>query len=96
MSTTAKSFSALQMAVRYGVRENTARLFMHKVREAMKSSENNPMEGVVHVDEYVVGGRETGKQGRSYNVKKKKAVCAVQLTEHGKVRRFYTKRNSIR
>ena len=40
MSTTTKNFSALQMAVRYGVRENTARLFMHKVREAMKSSEN--------------------------------------------------------
>lgn len=36
MSTSTKSLSASQTAVRFGVRENTARLFMHKVREAMK------------------------------------------------------------
>lgn len=89
MATTTKSLSALQMSVRYGVQENTARLFMHKVREAMKSSENYPMDGIVHVDEFVVGGHEETKQGRSYDSKKKKAVCALQLTEDGKVKRFY-------
>jgi hypothetical protein len=31
---------------------------MHKVREAMKSSEDFPMKGIVNVDEYVVGGYE--------------------------------------
>lgn len=31
MSTTTKDLSSLQMSVRYGVAENTARLFMHKV-----------------------------------------------------------------
>lgn len=90
MSTTTKSLSASQMSVRFGVRENTARLFMHKVREAMKSSENHPMEGIVHIDEFVVGGKEKDKPGRSYNSKKKKSICAVQLTEDGKVKRFYT------
>jgi transposase-like protein len=89
MSTTTKSLSASQMSVRFGVRENTARLFMHKVREAMKSSENHPMEGIVHIDEFVVGGKEKDKPGRSYNSKKKKSICAVQLTEDGKVKRFY-------
>jgi len=89
MSTTTKSLSAMQMSVRYGVQENTARLFMHKVREAMKSSGNNPIEGIVHVDEFVVGGREQSKQGRSYDSKKKKSVCAVELTDDGKVKRFY-------
>lgn len=89
MSTTTKSLSASYMSVRYGVTESTARLFMHKVREAMKSSENYPMDGVVNVDEFVVGGKENGKQGRSYNSKKKKSICAVQLTEKGKVKRFY-------
>jgi transposase-like protein len=89
MSTTTKSLSASYLSVRYGVTENTARLFMHKVREAMKSSENNPMDGNVHVDEFVVGGKEKGKPGRSYHSKKKKAVCAVQLTDEGKVKRFY-------
>ena len=89
MSTTTKSLSAMQMSVRYGVQENTARLFMHKVREAMKSNGNNPIEGIVHVDEFVVGGHEESKQGRSYDSKKKKSVCAVELTDDGKVKRFY-------
>lgn len=89
MATTTKSLSALQMSVRYGIHERTARLFMHKVREAMKSSGDNPIEGIVHVDEFVVGGHEESKQGRSYDSKKKKSVCAVELTDEGKVKRFY-------
>jgi hypothetical protein len=55
----------------------------------MSSSGNNPMDGIVHVDEFVLGGREEKKTGRSYDAKKKKAVIAVQLTEDGKVRRMY-------
>lgn len=90
MATTTKSLSASQMAVRFGVHQRTARLFMHKVREAMKSSEDYPMTGIVNVDEYVVGGYEEGKPGRSYDSTKKKAVCAVELTDNGKVKRFYT------
>lgn len=89
MATTTKSLSASQMSVRYGIRENTARLFMHKVREAMKSSEKHPMDGIVHIDEFVVGGKEKEKQGRSYDSKKKKSICAVELTDDGKVKRFY-------
>lgn len=89
MSTTTKDLSALQMSVRYGVSENTARLFMHKVREAMKSDEKNGMKGLVQIDEFTVGGKEENKQGRSYDAKKKKVVCAVELTDEGKVKRFY-------
>ena len=79
------------MSVRYGITETTARLFMHKIREAMKSSESQPMDGEVHVhvDEFVVGGKENNKPGRSYHSKKKKTVCALQLTKEGKVMRFY-------
>jgi len=90
MSTTTKSLSASYMAERFGVTEKTARLFMHKVREAMKSSENHPMKGRVEVDEFVVGGKEKGMVGRSYDAKKKKAVCAVEYTESGKVKRMYS------
>ena len=90
MSTSTKSLSACQTAVRIGVHERTARMFMQKVREAMKSSEDYPMTGVVNVDEYVIGGYEEGKPGRSYDSNKKKAVCAVELTDDGKVKRFYT------
>jgi len=89
MSTTTKSLSASYMGVRYGVTEKTARLFMHKVREAMKSSEKHPMDGNVHVDEFVVGGKEKGKVGRSYHSKKKKVACAVELTNKGKIKRMY-------
>jgi transposase-like protein len=89
MATSTKSLSASYMGVRYGVTEKTARLFMHKVRTAMKSSGNHPMDGQVNVDEFVVGGKEKGKVGRSYNSKKKKVVCAVQLTDKGKIRRMY-------
>lgn len=89
MSTSTKGLSASYMGVRYGITEKTARLFMHKIREAMKSSENHPMDGQVEVDEFVVGGKEEGKVGRSYDGKKKKAVCAVQYTDEGKVKRMY-------
>ncbi len=89
MATTTKSLSASYMGVRYGVTEKTARLFMLKVREAMASSGNHPMDGTVHVDEFVLGGKEEGKAGRSYDSKKKKIVTAVQLTDKGKVKRMY-------
>lgn len=90
MATTTKSLSASYVGERFGVTEKTARLFMHKVREAMKSSGSNPMDGNVHVDEFVLGGKEEGKVGRSYNSRKKKVVCAVQLTDDGKVKRMYS------
>ena len=89
MSTTTKSLSASYMAVRFGVTEKTARLFMHKVREAMKSSGKHPMDGTVHIDEFVIGGKEKGKVGRSYDSKKKKIVTALELTDKGKVKRMY-------
>jgi len=47
---------------------------MQKVRETMASSGNVPMDGEVHVDEFVLGGKDEGKTGRSYNGKKKKEV----------------------
>mgnify|MGYP001036348550 FL=1 len=89
MSTTTKSLSASYMGVRLGITEKSARYFMHKVREAMQSSGNHPMDGIVHVDEFVLGGKEETKTGRSYHTKKKKAVTAVQLTEDGKIKRMY-------
>ena len=90
MATSTKSLSASYVAERFGVTEKTARLFMHKVREAMKSSGKHPMKGRVHIDEFVIGGKEEGKVGRSYDSKKKKIICAVELTEDGKVKRMYS------
>ena len=91
MSATTKSISSNQMAKRLNIRYNTAWLFMHKVRIAMKSSGNFPMTGTVVVDEFVFGGKEDLKQGRSSDSKKKKVVAAVEIDEKGGVKRAYFK-----
>jgi len=91
MSTTTKSLSAKYMAERVGISEYTARMFMHKVREAMKPSKSHPMKGRVEADEFTVGGKEQGKIGRSYDAKKKKAAVALELTPDNKVKRMYIK-----
>lgn len=92
MSATTKSMSSTQMAKRYSISRPTAGLFMHKVRTAMKSSELNPIIGTVYVDEFVYGGRENLKQGRSNDSKKKKIVAAVEIDDKGGVKRAYFKR----
>lgn len=92
MATTTKSLSASYVSERFSVTKKTARLFMHKVREAMKSGGKHPMNGKVHIDEFVIGGKEESKVGRSYDSKKKKVVCAVELTNEGKVKRMYAMR----
>ena len=72
MTTTTKSLSARYIAVRYQVSQNTVRLLMHKVREAMESGGKYPMDGVALVDEFVLGGVEQGKIGRSMIPRKRK------------------------
>ena len=91
MSTSSKSISSIQMGKRFSIRQGTAWYFMQKVRKAMKSSQKYPLEKLIHVDEFTVGGKEQGKQGRSYDTKKKKAVIAVELTDNNKVKRVYIK-----
>jgi len=46
---------------------------------------------LVHVDEFTVDGKEDGKQGRSYDSKKKKSLIAVELTNKHQVKRVYIK-----
>ena len=57
----------------------------------MKSSQKYPLETLIPVDEFTVGGKEEAKQGRSYDSKKKKDVIAVELTDNNKVKRVYIK-----
>jgi transposase-like protein len=57
----------------------------------MQSSQKYPLSELVHVDEFTVGGKEEGKQGRSYDSKKKKAVIAFELTDKQRVKRVYVK-----
>lgn len=48
----------------------------------MKSSLKSLLTGVVHVDEFVIGGPEEGKKGRSKGLKKL-IVQAVKILEDG-------------
>lgn len=92
MSARTKGLSAFQVAKRYSIRRTTAWSFMHKIRKAMEGSGNYPIEGEVQVDEFVFGGKETLKQGRSNDSNKKKIIGAVSLTSDGKVSRSYFKK----
>lgn len=89
MSATSKGLSSSQVAKRYEISRTTAWAFMHKVRTAMQSSKSHPMNGDVQVDEFVYGGKENLKQGRSKDGKKKKIHGAIELTDQGKVKRVY-------
>jgi transposase-like protein len=91
MSTSSKSLSSVQVGKRYGISQTTSWFFMQKVRKSMESSKKYPLSEIVHVDEFTVGGKEQGKQGRSYDSKKKKAIIAVELTNNHKVKRVYVK-----
>ena len=84
MSTTTKQLSSSRTGVRFGVTEKTARLFMHKVREAMKSSKRYPMKGVVRADEFVVGGIEKGKVGREVTTVPKKGDHSLRTDQSKK------------
>ena len=89
MTATTKSLSSSQLAKRFGIHRQTSWTFCHKVRIAMESSRNHPLVGDVQVDEFVFGGKENLKQGRSTDSKKKKLVGAVELTKKGTVKRVY-------
>ena len=88
MVNTTKGLSASQVAKRYEISRKTAWLFMHKVRKVMNSRGNHPMEGIIQVDEFTIEGKETAKQGRSYDTNKKKIVGAVELTITWKKKEF--------
>lgn len=59
--------TVLQMSVRYAITEDTAQLFMHKVREAMKSNELHKMNGQVQVEE-----KKKANKGRATTQRKRR------------------------
>lgn len=87
MSTSKKSVSAEEFARKLSLNKNTCWLFQHKIRQAMKSSENNPITTKVVVDEFTVGGQEPGKKGRSKG-KKKEVVMAIEHNDFGILRSY--------
>lgn len=90
ISTSKKGANSIWLAERFGVNQKTAWLFRQKVQKAMESSEQNPLEDDVHVDEFEIGTPQKGEQGRSKSDKKVRIVVAFEERE-GKSGRGYAK-----
>mgnify|MGYP003346061192 CR=1 FL=1 len=93
MSATTKSISAEQLAKTVGVNRKTALLFQHKVRIAMQSSGQHPMEGNVEVDEAFIGEQEEGKVGRG-SQNKTQIVVALEKQGGKGIKRVYARKIS--
>ena len=83
-----KGISSYELAKEIGVSQTTAWLFHCKLQQTMESSGKHPLTGKVHIDEYVTGGPEPGKPGRSIG-KKKKTLIMVELRGDNKTGRVY-------
>jgi len=82
ISTKKKGMSSLELSKEFELRQKTCWSFKLKIQKAMSSSLNHPLNGVVHVDEFVIGGPEEGKKGRSKG-DKKLIVLAVEIVDDG-------------
>jgi hypothetical protein len=77
-----KGMSSLEISREFELRQKTCWEFKWKIQQAMQSSLNHPLEGIIHVDEFFVGGPDEQKRGRSKG-KKKLVVLALELVEDG-------------
>ena len=80
-----------QLNILTTLKQITIKFYKSSPQLQKESSKRPPISKIVHVDEFTVGGKEQGKQGRSYDSKKKKAIIAVEVTDNYKVKRVYVK-----
>ncbi len=80
ISTKKKGMSSLELSSEFELRQKTCWLFKTKLQKAMESSLNDPLTGTIHVDEFLIGGPEENKRGRSKGAKKL-IVLAVEILE---------------
>jgi len=81
ISVSKKGISAIALSREYNLNYKTAYNFKRKVQHSMKSSLTHPLEGIVHVDEFVYGSAEAGCQGRSIKSEKIKVCIAMELVK---------------
>ena len=77
-----KGMSTLELSNEFELRQMTCWAFKQKLQQVMKSSLKSLLTGIIHVDEFMVGGPEVGKKGRSKGLKKL-IVLAVEIVEDG-------------
>ena len=82
ISTKKKGMSSLELSQEFELRQKTCWEFKWKIQQAMQSSKQHPISGLVHVDEFYIGGEEEDKRGRSKG-DKKLVVIALEIVEGG-------------
>ena len=82
ISTKKKGMSTLELSQEFELRQKTCWEFKWKIQQAMTSSKLHPISGIVHVDEFYIGGEEEGKQGRSKG-DKKLVIVALEIVPNG-------------
>lgn len=82
LSNRKKGMSALEIARTYDINPDTASLIRRKIQNEMFSSGKYKLKKNVHVDEFAVGGKEKGKQGRSATSKKVKVILGCEVVKH--------------
>jgi len=89
ISTKKKGMSSMELSEEFELRQMTCWQFKWKIQQAMASSKRFPLAGTVHVDEFLIGEYEEGKQGRSSDSKKRLVIVALEIMEKGGVGRAY-------
>lgn len=88
-----KGMSANQMKRTLGVAHKTAWYLCHRIREAMKTENPEPLSGTIEVDETYVGGRVRGRGlGRGVYLSNKTMVLAA-IERGGEIRLSTGKKN---
>lgn len=91
ISTKKKGMSSLELSHEFELRQKTCWEFKWKIQQAMRSSKQHPLTGMVHIDEFFVGEYEEGQIGRSSYGKKRLVIVALEILENGGVGRAYAK-----
>ena len=82
ISTKKKGMSSLELSNEFELRQKTCWEFKWKIQQAMASSLQYPLEGMVHVDEFMIGGPEEQKRGRHKGAKKL-IVVVLEVLDSG-------------
>lgn len=82
ISTKKKGMSSTELSQEFELRQKTCWEFKWKIQQAMQSSKQHPINGLVHVDEFYIGGEEENKRGRSKG-DKKLVVIALEIVDGG-------------
>ncbi len=84
-----KGMSSCELSREYGIRQTTAWYFKRKIQQAMKSSGKYPLQDQVEVDEFVVGQKESGNQGRAKGSRKIVLLAVEKVSANKKIGRAY-------